>query len=211
MKKRCFFRLLTVLTVAALLFTGCAEKKSEQMKESTIAQGSETGEVPQQSQPLPTAINLGDRMPDLTFTDVLGNNISLNTLLQEKELVVLNFWFADCVWCRREFPVMEVAYQNFREDVEILALNPYDSEETIAAFREESSLSFPMISCSQDLAMAFGVNGYPTSVCIDREGTVSLIHSGAITDSTLFNQLFQAYTASDYHSEVYNHLNEILN
>lgn len=204
--RSCRFRsVIAAVMLLALLFSGCAEEKQEPTSTP------ETSTVPQQSEEtVATSTTLGGRVPEMTFTDAQGNEISLETLLQEKKLVVLNFWFADCGWCRKEFPVMEVSYQRYRSDVEILALNPYDSEDTIAAFQEENSLSFPMLSCSRDLAIAFGINGYPTSVCIDREGTISLIHSGAITDTAVFDQLFETYTAEDYRSRVFNSITELI-
>ena len=204
-----FLRLMAVLALFGLLFAGCSEEKAEQSEVQTTTQAPQPTDDTANST-LPTSTTLGGRAPNLTFTDAQGDTITLESLLGEKKLVVLNFWFADCGWCRREFPVMEVSYQRFREDVEILALNPYDSQQTIAAFQEESSLSFPMLSCSPDLARAFGVNGYPTSVCIDREGTISLIHAGAITDTAVFDKLFETYTASDYRSRVFNSVNELL-
>ena len=86
-------------------------------------------------------------MPELTVTTVGGETLTLSRLLEQKKLVVLNFWFADCIWCIREFPVMEASYQQYRDEAEILALNPYDSAETIDRFQQEHSLSFPMALC----------------------------------------------------------------
>jgi thiol-disulfide isomerase/thioredoxin len=193
---------LIALVLPVLLLVGCGEVEN---LETEVPTSSETT-----APTIPTALTLGGTAPDLTFTDGAGEQISLYGLLKEKKLVVLNFWFADCGWCRREFPVMELAYQRYREDVEILAIDPYDSAAEIADFQKENSLSFPMLQCSEELAIALGVNGYPTSVLIDAEGKISLIHAGAITDTEIFNRLFETYTASDYRSRVYNSIYEIL-
>lgn len=194
-------RILSALLVFALLLSGCSGKKQPASPDETIQ--ATLGDQ------LTGPLSLGDKMPDLSVTTADGETLILSALLQEKKLVVLNFWFADCIWCIREFPVMEVSYQRFREDVEILALNPYDSADDITAFQQERSLSFPMATCSQELAYALGVNGYPTSVVIDREGTICLIHGGAITDVTVFDKLFETFTAEDYTPKVYNSLGEI--
>lgn len=202
MNRKNLFRLIALLVLLCLLTTGCGDPAAEPEISTEDTTQTTTENV--------TSTTLGGKVPDLSFTTPAGEEIRLYDLLQEKKLVVLNFWFVDCVWCRREFPVMEISYQRFREDVEILALNPYDSQEVIATFQKENSLSFPMVSCSEDLAIAFGVNGYPTSVCIDREGTISLIHAGAITDPSVFDTLFETYTGEDYRSRVFNSVNELL-
>ena len=104
---------------------------------------------------------------------------------------------------------MEVAYQDYKQDLEIIALSPYDARETIVAFQEEHSLSFPMAACNRDLVMGFGIGSYPTSVVIDRNGLICLIHSGAITDTQMFRKLFQTFTAEDYTPRVYQSINEL--
>lgn len=189
------FRILAALLALVLMLSGCgAEPAPEQ---STL---------PALSGP----ISLGDKMPELSVTTSQGETLGLSQLLQEKKLVVLNFWFVDCIWCIREFPVMEVSYQRFRKDVEILALNPYDSAADIDVFQKEHSLTMPMGNCSKELTNALGINGYPTSVVIDREGTVCLIHSGAITDVKVFDKLFETFTAEDYTPKLYNSIDELL-
>ena len=195
------FKLICVIVAAVMLFAGCAVEDVPTTEPSR--------QNPQLDTQYSGPLSLGDKMPELTVTTVHGETLLLSELLQSKKMVVLNFWFADCIWCIREFPVMEASYQQYREDVEILALNPYDASDHIAAFQQEHSLSFPMASCSRDLATAFGVSGYPTSVIIDREGTICLIHPGAITEKQVFDRLFETFTSDDYSSVLYNSISEL--
>ena len=192
------WKLLSLL-LAILLLWGCTPEEAP-AEEPTSSQDAQLSE----------GVFLGGRMPELTVTTAQGETLVLSELLRQKKVVVLNFWFADCIWCIREFPVMEVAYQKYKQDVEILALNPYDSQAHIADFQEEHSLSFPMASCGRDLAVACGVTGYPTSVVIDRDGRICLIHSGAITESQVFDQLFETFTAEDYTPRVYHSIDDLL-
>lgn len=194
--------LLCALLALAVLLVGCATDDAPVTEPF--------GQDSQQDAAFSGPLSLGDKMPELTVTTVQGKTLLLSELLQNKKMVVLNFWFADCIWCIREFPVMEISYQQYCEDVEILALNPYDAPGDIAAFQQGHSLSFPMASCSRDLTMAFGVSGYPTSVVIDREGTICLIHPGAITEKQIFDRLFETFTADAYSSRIYNSISELL-
>ena len=198
MKK--FWKLVCTVLALSVLFSGCASGNTTETEPTT---------APQSDAQLSGPLALGDQMPELTVTTVGGEKLTLSRLLEQKKLVVLNFWFADCIWCIREFPVMEASYQQYRDEAEILALNPYDSAETIDRFQQEHSLSFPMALCSRDLTMAFGVTGYPTSVVIDRNGTVCLIHPGAITEKAVFDRLFATFTAEDYTTRLYHSVNDL--
>ena len=88
---------------------------------------------------------LGDVMMDFTIIDTEGNEYTLSELLKEKKAVVLNFWYLSCQPCRNEFPFMQEAYEKYKDDIEILAMNPVDMDEAaVAAFKEELGLTFPM-------------------------------------------------------------------
>lgn len=191
-----FWKILCVI-LSLMLLAGCGEKTAPTTEPEVTQQQTE-------------AFTLGAQMPELTVTTAQGETLLLSDLLEQKKAVVLNFWFADCIWCIREFPVMEASYQKYRQDVEIVALSPYDAPEEIVAFQQEHSLSFPMAACSRDLTIAFGIGSYPTSVVIDRDGRICLIHTGAITQSQVFDKLFETFTAEDYAPRVYNSINELL-
>ena len=194
-------RMIAVLLLAAVL-SGCVGEPVDQ----TQSEGT-TERVENQSG---STFGLGNTMPEMTFNTTNGQTLKLSELVKEKKLVVLNFWFRNCSWCMKEFPVMEVSYARHREDVEIVALNPVDSEKDIEDFQKRSGLSFPMASCPQSWMVEMGVRGYPTSVFIDRDGVVCLIHSGAITDTQTFDALFEAFTADDYQRKVYGSISEVV-
>lgn len=191
-------RVMALLLLAVLL-TGCAGADPSGTTAATVS--TQTGGA------FP---GLGGTMPEMTFDTATGETLTLSELLAEKELVVLNFWFQDCPWCMREFPVMELAYQRYRENVEIVALNPADGAEQVKAFQAESSLTFPMAACPRAWATEAGVSGYPTSIFIDRDGVVCLIHAGAITSTDVWYTLFDAFTGNDYERTVCNSINELV-
>lgn len=191
-------KLFCVILTLVLLLTGCSGSGDQITEPADIQDNVQTG------------FALGNQMPDLTVTTAEGETFVLSELLRQKKMVVLNFWYADCIWCVREFPVMEASYQKFKQDVEILALNPFDSSDQIASFQQDHSLSFPMASCNRDLTLAFGISGYPTSVVIDREGKICLIHPGAITETQIFDRLFETFCAPNYTSQTYYSISDLL-
>ena len=159
------------------------------------------------------SLKLGDVMPDFTVTTPDGEKITLSGMLKEKKMVLINFWYTSCSWCVTEFPYMEQAYQQYKDKVGIIAVDPLgESNEAIKAFPGNYSLdlSFPLAACPSAWAQTFGVSGYPTSVIVDRYGVITLIESGAITSLNPFTSLFETMTADDYTQKLYGSVGELV-
>ena len=142
------------------------------------------------------SLSVGDRMVDFTVTDSRGNTLTLSQLLQQKEMVVLNFWYINCPFCIKEFPAMSEVYGAYKDRVEIVALNPYDTVANIRQFQaDNASLTFPMASCPTSWVQTFALRGFPTTVVIDREGIIRKMHMGALQKTSDWESLFQTYLA----------------
>lgn len=153
---------------------------------------------------------LGDVMKDFTFTAADGTEYKLSELLQEKKAVVLNFWFVNCNPCRMEFPYLQEAYTEYADVIEVLAMNPVDSDNAkITAFAQELGLTFPIGACENTWEKAMQIQGYPTTVVIDRFGAIGFMHSATIPDAQIFKDLFAYFTAEDYTQSVVENLDEI--
>ncbi|MBQ8572288.1 MAG: redoxin domain-containing protein [Ruminococcus sp.] len=153
---------------------------------------------------------LGDTMGDYTVTDINGVSYKFSDILKDKKAIVLNFWFINCGPCRIEFPYMNEAYESFKEDIEILAINPVgDSEADIKAFAEENSLSFPVVTGDTAWNTAMNIQGYPTTVVIDRTGVVSMKHTGYIDSTETFKDIFEFFTKDGYTHTIVNNLSDI--
>ena len=159
------------------------------------------------------SLKLGDVMYDFTVTTPNGEKITLSKMLEEKEMVLINFWYTSCSWCVTEFPYMEQAYQLYKDKVGIVALDPLgETDAAIKAFpgNYNLDLSFPLAGCPTAWSQTFGIQGYPTSVIVDRYGVITLIESGAITSLNPFTSLFETMTADDYQQKLYNSVGELI-
>ncbi|MBQ9859326.1 MAG: redoxin domain-containing protein [Clostridia bacterium] len=141
---------------------------------------------------------LGSVMYDVTVTDTAGTKHTLSEILKKKKMVALNFWYTTCSWCVQEFPVMSEAYKEFEDSVGVLAVDPLDEEGEILKFQKDMNLSFPMAKCPASWSTAFGIQGYPTTVVIDRYGVICLIESGALVEKSAWTTIFTHFTADDY-------------
>lgn len=139
--------------------------------------------------------SLGDAMHDFTVTDYEGNSYTLSKLLQEKDAVILNFWFMGCAPCKNEFPHLQAAYESYSDKIAVLALNCVDSDnEEIAQFKASNGYSFVMTKADVRWCEMFQVEAFPLTVVIDRYGEIALMHTGAM-DTEGFTEIFEAYTA----------------
>lgn len=148
-------------------------------------------------------LGLGDVMYDFTITTPDGEKIQLSELLKEKKLVMLNFWYTNCSWCVKEFPVMAEAYNEYKDDIEILALDPMnEGADAVKAFKTTNNLPFPMAECPTSWSNVFSITGYPTSVFIDQYGVICCVEAGAITSLRPFVSAFEHFTAEDYEQKL---------
>ena len=179
-------------------------EKAEIVLTSSVVQGESLGD---------TTMKLGDIMYDFTVTTPDGTKVTLSELLKEKKMVLMNFWYTSCSWCVTEFPYMEEAYQMYKDDVAIVAVNPLnEGDDAIKAFptNYNLNLTFPLAACPSTWANTFGISGYPTSVIIDRYGMITLIEAGAITSLRPFTSLFETMTADDYTQKLYGGVGELV-
>ena len=148
-------------------------------------------------------LGLGDVMYDFTITTPDGEKIVLSELLKEKKMVMLNFWYTNCSWCVKEFPVMAEAYNEYKDNIEILALDPMnEGADAVKAFKTQNNLPFVMAECPTSWASVFDVQGYPTSVFIDQYGVICCVEAGAITSLRPFISAFDHFTAKDYEQKL---------
>lgn len=148
-------------------------------------------------------IELGKVMFDFTVTDQNGTSHTLSKLLESKKAVVLNLWYTNCVPCKMEFPYLQQAYNEYSNDIALLALNPVDNADAVAAFAAQNNLTMPMAACDPNWANLIDGIAYPTTVVVDRYGTVALIHVGSIDNSKTFKNLFAHFTAEDYQAATF--------
>ena len=158
---------------------------------------------------------LGDVMYDFTLTDIDGKAYKLSTLLETKDMVMLNFWYVDCPNCAYEFPYINRVYEDYKDDVAILGINDYPDD--VAAdlkdydgylhnyygvMDEGETLNIPLFKVGNgenDLTLSrFPSEGYPTTVIIDRYGVITMIEVGAVLGESKWQNVFDYFVGDDY-------------
>ena len=203
---------LLALSLAVSLLTACKSSPASapevqtsaadssaaaQTQAETEADSRQESEVEQQSQGV---YEVGDKMDDFTVTTYDGKTVSLYELLEEKDMVLLNFFATWCGPCASEFPFMAESYEQHKDNVEVLVLSTEttDSDEVLSAYAEKHGLPFLMAQDVEQVGARLPFNTIPVSVVVDRFGTICLMESGAQSSTKIFDNVFEFFAGDDY-------------
>jgi cytochrome c biogenesis protein CcmG/thiol:disulfide interchange protein DsbE len=119
--------------------------------------------------------------PDFTLPR-LGEDGTLTLSSLRGKVVVLNIWASWCVPCRDEAPVLEQAYERWRDrGVVVLGIDQQDVEGDALAFVREHGLTYPSVRDGEGSVPArFGATGVPETFFIDRQGRIVGYFSGPL-------------------------------
>jgi thiol-disulfide isomerase/thioredoxin len=129
---------------------------------------------------------------DFSFAlpDTKGNTISLADF--QGKVVIVDIWGTWCPPCRREIPHFVALYDKYRKDgLEMVGINYERVEEsewidTIESFVAENGVTYPCLigdEATQEMVPDF--RGFPTTLFIDRSGTVRAKKVGSATAERL--------------------------
>lgn len=150
--------------------------------------------------PTVTGFKLGDTMADFTISTYDGQSVTLSEVLAEKDVVLINIFATWCGPCKSEFPFMEAAYKQFKDQVEVIALSG-DSSDTTGKIRDLATslgLTFPVGQDSAGICRNFGISAFPTTILLDRFGTIVYTHVGSFPDTSSFVQLYEFLLSENY-------------
>jgi len=93
-----------------------------------------------------TRMTLNEKAPDFEFFTIDGEPIHLASYIGEKH-VILDFWSLTCAPCIRELPVLQEFYEEYGDEVEIIAITD-DSADNAGDIRErftDSGAQYPAV------------------------------------------------------------------
>ncbi len=154
---------------------------------------------------------VGDIIRDFTVTTTDGSKFQLSEVLKNKKGVLINFWYSTCSPCINEFPYLQSAYEKYSDDIAVIGLNNYysDYEDTLKSFKASMELTFPLAKDYSGIGNAFRVQAYPTSIFVDRYGTICLIEIGGLTSEKPLVAAFDHFRASDYQQKLFTSISEL--
>jgi cytochrome c biogenesis protein CcmG, thiol:disulfide interchange protein DsbE len=123
--------------------------------------------------------------PDFTLVDLAGVPVQLIAL--RGQVVLVNVWATWCPPCRAEMPMIQAAYEQYRErGFVVLAVNLQEDAPTVARYMAQGGLTFPaLLDRDGAVSNSYQARVLPSSFFIDRAGVVRAVYRGPMARSVI--------------------------
>ncbi|RZL20117.1 MAG: TlpA family protein disulfide reductase [Pedobacter sp.] len=126
---------------------------------------------------------VGDRLPELTISNVINYKESILKLADFKgKLVIIDFWATWCASCLKSMPKLQAIQKLYNDKVKIISVTSEPKEVVNKFFKKTSNeelrnLDLTIVTDDRLLKQMFRHQILPHIVWIDRDGVVSSITS----------------------------------
>ncbi|MBR6018364.1 MAG: TlpA family protein disulfide reductase [Paludibacteraceae bacterium] len=123
------------------------------------------------------ATSAGQQYVDISGMQPDGTALKLSDLVGRTDYVLLDFWATWCGPCRRVLPELKALYESLPEGrLEILGVNCDEDKDAWRRMIDEKQLGWRHITTGSGKGNpaydAYGVDGIPTTILIDRQGRI---------------------------------------
>jgi len=137
--------------------------------------------------------NVTPRKVSLNFSvkDMNGKDVRLSQY--KGQVVLLNFWATWCGPCRREIPSLMALYRDYKDRGFVVLGVSVDKEvRLVKPYARTMKMNYPVLigAGRAEFSDLFGpFVGFPTSVVLERDGTLCVKHIGVPSRSLLERQI----------------------
>jgi peroxiredoxin len=128
--------------------------------------------------PLAAAVDTNSPAPDFTLNAQTGKPVELTQF--KGQVVMLNFWASWCGPCRQEMPLLDSIYKKYGKlGFTMIGVNVEPDSKAANDWLKQTPVTFPILyDTDSKVSKLYGVSGMPSTVIVDRKGTVRMIHHG---------------------------------
>lgn len=134
---------------------------------------------------------IGQLAPDFALRRSDGTLVKLSDL--RGKVVWLNFWATWCVPCKQELPDIQKLYDEKRGDgLEVLEINYQEGRADALGYFEARDLTMPLLLDEGSVFDQYKLKGLPDSFFIDRDGKLSGMNIGILSEDKMRQRLGDA-------------------
>lgn len=96
------------------------------------------------------------------------------------KVVLVDFWASWCAPCKKSFPSLNALHQRYKaQGVVVIGVSVDEDPVKMNLFLKQHPASFPIVrDQSQKFVKALQIGAMPTTVLVDRRGTIRFVNSG---------------------------------
>lgn len=128
--------------------------------------------------------------PEFGLPLLAGGEVELAKL--RGRTVILDFWATWCAPCEVQMPILDALWRETGDQGRLMIVGvsvDTDPPASVAKWVEERGFRYPIAFGDQELAMHYGILGFPSLVVIDPEGRIRARHTGVWTREEIDEQL----------------------
>ena len=126
---------------------------------------------------------------------IQGNSISdtiINTYQLRGTTVIVNFWATWCGPCRVEMPILQDIYDEFTDELTIIAINLGEPRSIVQHWVQEQGLTYEiLIDNERQIETLYNLLAPPSTYIVNAEGVITDIFYGPVTANSLRQSLSQ--------------------
>jgi thiol-disulfide isomerase/thioredoxin len=110
--------------------------------------------------------------PEFSLKTLTGEEVSLTK--NKGKTFLIDFWATWCGPCRESIPHLVHLHKTYRgQGLEVVGLSMDKGDpKAVDHFVRSLDIPYPIAIAPEEIARAYGVNGLPTTVLIDKEGKI---------------------------------------
>lgn len=138
------------------------ENMSEEARESYYGKMVAEGLYP--------ANRTGEKVPDFTTTDANGKAVSLDDLINDKKVILIDFWASWCAPCRKELPNVKANYDKYAaKGFEVIGFSIDKDPKAWQKAVSDENFKWPNFN-DLDISALYKIKSVPTTYLIDNQG-----------------------------------------
>jgi len=125
---------------------------------------------------------------DFTLTTIDNEEITLSKL--KGKVVLIDFWATWCPPCKNSIPVFTKLYNKFHEQGFIVLGIGLEEKTPLENYRNQHNIPYPILIGNKEVARAYGVQGIPHIVIIDKKGKIRKTQVGFVPEIESMFEVF---------------------